>query len=312
MKTNYKSDWNAYWQSGLTTSCLSDSKDDYPEAIKTFWIKNLIPLLDDKTQLLDLCSGAGGIPKLLINSLQSTQSQLVCTSTDYTAIEHKNLNLDNSSITYQGNCNCENLPFEESLFDCITSSFGIEYSNLDKTLEQIDRVLKNKGLFAAVFHTENSVIVSNSHQQIMQGNYLIKEIKFFDFFKKIFLSKRSSKTFQKKAEIKFKKLLQEVKLKNILSKNPHVYRKLLESSETIFNYSLSHSISSVVKLITKQEKALIQNQNRMQNLIKIVNDKLIINKIENYFLQKNYNVLTSSPLTNNHYCVGHGLIVRKH
>lgn len=151
MKTNYKSDWNAYWQSGLTTSCLSDSKDDYPEAIKTFWIKNLMPLLANKTQLLDLCSGAGGIPKLLINSLQSTQSQLICTSTDYTAIQHKNLTINNSSITFQGDCNCENLPFEGLYFDCITSSFGIEYSNLDKTLEQIDSVLKKPGLICRCF-----------------------------------------------------------------------------------------------------------------------------------------------------------------
>lgn len=146
----------------------------------------------------------------------------------------------------------------------------------------------------------------------MQGDYLIKEIKYFEYFKKTYLSKRSSKAFQKKAEMKFKKLLEEVKLRNILSKNPHVYKKLLESSEAIFNYSINHSISSIIKLINTQEKALTQNQNRMQNLIKIVNDKLIINKIENYFLQKDYNVLLSSPLTNKERCVGHGLIVKKY
>jgi ubiquinone/menaquinone biosynthesis C-methylase UbiE len=311
MNNNYKNDWKAYWQTGLTTSCLSESKDDYPLAIKSFWIEQVLPLLKDKTQLLDLCSGGAGIPKLLIHSLHSKQTQLFCTSTDYTDIKHKYLNINNSSITFKANCNCETLPFENNYFDCITSSFGIEYSNLDKTLEQIDRVMKPTGIFSAVVHTENSEIVLNSRQQIKQADFIIKKIRFFDLFKNTYLTKRSAKAFQKKADLKFKQALQEVKLQIILSQNSYVYKKLLEVSEIIFNYSLHHSISSVINLINTQERALIQNQNRMCNLINIVNDNNTIDKIKKYFTQKNYHLRVSAELINKNHCVGYGLIVNK-
>ncbi len=311
MKNNYKNDWQAYWQTGLSTSCLSESKDDYPLAIKSFWVKQVLPLLQTNTQLLDLCSGAAGVPKLLISSLTSKNHQLICTSTDYTNIKRENFHRFNSSISYLGNCNCEALLFEDNSFDCVTSSFGIEYSNLDKTLEQIQRVLKPSGLFAAVLHTENSVIVCNSQQQIKQADYILKEINYFELFRHSFLNKRLSKAFQRKAEMRFKQALEKVKLQIILTHNSHVYKKLLQASEIIFHYSRNHSISAVIELINTQEQALIHNQNRMNNLTTIVNDNNTLKKIEHYFMQKGYQIVFNSELINNKHSVGYGLIVNK-
>jgi len=181
--TNFESSWNEYWQSGLVTSCVSQGVDGYPQARKKIW-NNFFLILKEGHNIVDLCSGGGGIPQLIMDYCTDKDTQLNITLTDLAVIQNKLIEQEGINLSYLSNCNCETLPFDEQTIDIVTSSFGIEYSDLTKTIAEISRTVKKGGYFSGVLHTYDSEIVKNSNSQMQQASELLNDSSFFDVFKK--------------------------------------------------------------------------------------------------------------------------------
>jgi len=274
---NFENAWNEYWQSGLSTSCVSNGEDGYPPAIRKFW-KNFFLILKNGDHIADLCTGGGGVPQLIIDYCENKNLQLDITMTDLAIIQNKLATKKGINIAYYSECNCEEQPFKEAEFDTVTSSFGIEYSNLSKTVKEIYRTLKTGGYFATVMHCDDSEIVKNSNNQLIQGHDILYKTKFFNLFKKIYLAKNKSIVFQKSAEKKLLSCLDEIKTKILHNNNLHVYRSILNAAHDIFVYGQTNKPVQCVDYINKMENSLLQNYQRMKNLSEVV---LSSTKVEN-------------------------------
>ena len=113
------------------------------------WKKNLVSWINPSrnNKIIDVASGTGDIAKLC-----SESSKGGC---DITCVEpnEKMLLEGKKKLNYLNNLNwilssAENLPFKDDTFDFYIISFGIRnVSNLDKSLDEAYRVLKNGGRF---------------------------------------------------------------------------------------------------------------------------------------------------------------------
>ena len=309
--TNFEDAWNDYWQSGLSTSCVANGKDGYPPAIRKFW-KNFFLILKDGDKIIDLCSGGGGVPQLIIDYSVNKNLQLDITMTDLATIQNKLVTEKGINIAYYSECNCEEQPFKNKEFNVVTSSFGVEYSDLSKTIKEIYRTLKTGGYFSTVMHCDGSEIVRNSNNQLTQGHDILYKLNFFSLFKKIYLTKNKSIVFQKSAEKKLLSCLSDVKTKILHNNNLHVYRSILNAAHDIFVYGQTNKPVQCVDYINKMENSLQQNYQRMKNLSEVVLSptKLdnLIKEIESIGFSVIYN---KKIISDENKTLGLGLICKK-
>ncbi len=309
--TDFESSWNEYWQSGLATSCVSNGHDGYPPAIEKFW-HNFFRILKDGNKIIDLCSGGGGVPQLIISNVEDKNIQLEINLTDLAVIKNRLDSKEGISLNYISECNCENLPFKQETFDIVTSSFGIEYSDLTKTIGEISKVLKKGGYLCAVIHTYDSEIVKNSNNQMQQGFEILNESPFFELFKKIYQVKNKSSVFQKSAEQKLLKCLDEIKTKILHDENLSVYRLILKAAHDIFVFGQTNKATLCVEYINKMQKALMHNYQRMKNLSEIVLSSQDIDNLMSHLKSNGFIINFDKKIVNDkNKVLGLGLICKK-
>ncbi|MFK5857507.1 MAG: class I SAM-dependent methyltransferase, partial [Bacteroidota bacterium] len=267
---DFKHAWNEYWQTGLTTSCVSNGNDGYPPAIKEFWIKNAFSNLKTHNKVIDLCSGGGGVPKLIIDYCSVNNINLEIAITDLAQIQENIQSTNNIDIRYYPECNCEDLPFKNQSYHFVSSSFGIEYSHLEQTLMEIHRILKLGGIFSSVMHCSGSEIVKNSQSQSTQAHEVLYKLKFFNLFRNIFLARSKPLAIQRSKEKKLLNCLNVIKIKLLHDNQLHIFRSILKASHDIFVFSQANKSLKCIEYVNEMEKALIYNNQRMKNLAQVV------------------------------------------
>lgn len=304
---NYKKDWSAYWKTGFSGSCVANNSDEFPAAVKSFWKGFCLSTFKNNMQILDLCSGGGVLPHLFVK-VSDDDLHLTINSSDYSEVEHDTFNLGHKKINFMANCNCENLPFNTNSYDILTSSYGIEYSHIEKTIAETKRVMKSGGYFALVMHTDDSEIVKNAQLQRQQGQFILEKSGFFNSFKKYYQAKRIGKAFQNSAEKKLQQALNAIKKQMLAYQNAGVFNSVLEAASDTFHFGQSHSPSATIKHIQQMERALKQNFNRMKNLQEIVHqEKTIIKCIES----TGFTITFNKKIKQGNKIFGRGLICQK-
>ncbi|WNO61971.1 class I SAM-dependent methyltransferase [Rheinheimera sp. MMS21-TC3] len=163
---NRRQAWNSYWLSGLVHSCLGKFVESPDSAINQFWHAQFAKLTAGK-RVLDLATGNGALPKLLLNEIKNIQIDAV----DLAQIAPPWLSAENQhNVRFHSGVNMEMLPFSAEEFDLVISQFGLEYANWPQALDDAARVCKHSGSFAFVMHHADSLIlqlakVELQHQQ---------------------------------------------------------------------------------------------------------------------------------------------------
>ncbi|MFB0611217.1 class I SAM-dependent methyltransferase [Aurantiacibacter poecillastricola] len=75
----------------------------------------------------------------------------------------------------RGGVAMEDLPFAAAQFTCVTSQFGFEYSDIEKSAEAIARVLRPGGRFAMISHRSDGPIVAHNRKRRAQIAWVLEE-----------------------------------------------------------------------------------------------------------------------------------------
>lgn len=151
--------------------------------IDVSWRKKVILLIADTNpeKILDIASGTGDLAIMAAqktNALEIIGADISEGMLQVGAQKIKKLGLENR-IKMQW-ADSENLPFENDSFDAITVAFGVRnFENLDKGLQEINRVLKKDGIFV-VLETSVPTIPVIKQLYLLHSNYLLP------FFGKLF------------------------------------------------------------------------------------------------------------------------------
>lgn len=168
---NRRKAWNAYWVAGVVHSCIGKYVDTADSAIYRFW-QEQFAILTENDRVLDLATGNGAVPKLLL----SQNSNLQIDAVDLAEIapgwflpeKYKNLR-------FHTGVRAEELPFPDAVFSLVTSQFGLEYTNWPDAIHAAVRVCGPNGHLAFVLHHDDSVVIKLGkielrHQQQLLGS----------------------------------------------------------------------------------------------------------------------------------------------
>ncbi|TPH19159.1 class I SAM-dependent methyltransferase [Litorilituus lipolyticus] len=165
-------DWSQYWSQGHKTSFGSSFKGCYEGVLKQSWLK-VFSTFNDGDKVLDLCTGNGSLPRLAYESM-SNFSEINFSGVDYATVDSDDTFLKLSNVDFKFDCNIEELPFDSLQFDYVISNYGIEYSNLEKSLTEVSRVLKPLGKATFVCHVNSSRIFLENANELTLLTYLLK------------------------------------------------------------------------------------------------------------------------------------------
>lgn len=158
--------WSEYWKSGHLTSFGNEFSENYTGHLRSIW-ERIFNRLPDNFRLLDIATGNGALPLLAQDHFKKSDVKGAIKGIDFANINsqpliehHLNKNI---SIELIGNVRAESLPFSDSEFDMVISQFGIEYSDIEKSFYEVNRVLVRGGVFESIIHNKgSSIIKSNS------------------------------------------------------------------------------------------------------------------------------------------------------
>lgn len=147
---------------------------NYDGAILAFW-KSIFDRQNDDAVIVDLATGNGALALLASQYSEAKQKSYVVTGIDYAATDPKEM-LKNrgfgdalESIEFLPNTLLESTGLPKHSFDLVCSQFGFEYAEATKAVTEIDRLLKTRGgMFAAMLHVKDSVIVKQAQEGIRQ------------------------------------------------------------------------------------------------------------------------------------------------
>jgi SAM-dependent methyltransferase len=170
--------WSRHWRSGVHDSCTGSFKDAntgaYGGAIAAFW-KAVFGGLAAGSRVLDVATGNGALPRLLLDA--RPQRDWSCDAVDL-AVPAPHWTRDvpgpqELPLRFHAGIQAEQLPFAERQFQLVVSQFGIEYSDLTRSMPELLRVLAPGGEVALVLHHAQARPVSLAEVEIAHLDWLL-------------------------------------------------------------------------------------------------------------------------------------------
>jgi ubiquinone/menaquinone biosynthesis C-methylase UbiE len=300
----YDKFWSQYWQQGNKTSFGESLKNGYKGNLKKEW-ENVFSKLQPNHCVLDLCTGNLSLIRIAAQSLD-TFEQVNFTGVDYANIEANSFVDSHCNVSLIPRVNIENLPCEDSSFDRVISNFGIEYSNLDKSINEVYRVLKPKGRIDLVCHHEESSLIKASSKELAFMNDLLMEYGILNKLEALLAALALNNDSINKEELR-----NEVNL--IMSSLLTKYGEYIHASEfmAFFKYVFRKQTTDKIGSFKEYKQELIGYRFRIESMINASLNKESLLKINVLFKRLNLNIIKQNLLKENDEVIGYVISAEK-
>lgn len=172
--------WDRYWQFDRIASCFDQGGTNfYDDSIAAGW-RAFFEKLNPAARVLDLCTGNGAIAVIAAEVSRRKNKAFAISAVDRANIDpraHVSRHREElSAITFLPRTAVEDLPFADRSFDAVVSQYGIEYTDLPRTVAEIGRVLSAGGLARIVLHAAEGVVCEDAMHVIGDADFLLDEI----------------------------------------------------------------------------------------------------------------------------------------
>lgn len=158
-------------------------RSNYDERVAAGW-RTFFRTLPPGSRILDLCTGNGAVAMIAAEISASEDKAFQITGVDLADIDPKRFvsryGVIAQNVTFLPRTNCEALGFADGSFDAIVSQYGIEYSNLDKSLPEAVRVLAPSGKLRLFLHAREGTVVAETRKAIADADFLLDRAKLTD------------------------------------------------------------------------------------------------------------------------------------
>jgi ubiquinone/menaquinone biosynthesis C-methylase UbiE len=152
--------WDAYWRNAQSAAAHKDGGPQ-DEALERFWMRffeEVFSTIKSGSGLLDIACGNGAVPRFALAASQSLDENInlqICGIDESPAALLEMKKRESSLVGVAASA--LQLPFDNGVFDLITSQFGMEYAGSD-VFTEVSRVVCPGGVIAAVLHMKDGGI----------------------------------------------------------------------------------------------------------------------------------------------------------
>jgi SAM-dependent methyltransferase len=168
--------WSRYWAGGALHSCTTSFEGNYDDAIGAFW-RSVCATLRGGERVLDVATGNGALPRLLIDTLAAAGRLPAIDAVDLADIDPdwvRQLAPDIAQqVHFHARVAVESLPFADASFDLVISQYGLEYGDLGRSVGEVARVLRPGGAVALVLHHRDALPVRSGRAEVAHIDWLL-------------------------------------------------------------------------------------------------------------------------------------------
>ena len=171
-----RSAWDRFWSyDRLSSFGTGSGAGNYGEHIAVGW-RAFFASLPARARVLDLATGNGAIAVLAIKAGDT----LRVTGADLAAIKPAAFvsrgKRQLEKVRFLANTPAEDLPLKDASFDAVVSQYGVEYSQMDRSLPEAARVLAAGGRLRFAVHAAEGSVAANTRRAIEDANFLLDEL----------------------------------------------------------------------------------------------------------------------------------------
>jgi SAM-dependent methyltransferase len=172
--------WSRYWHYDRIASCFDDAgRTNYADEIAGGW-RAFFETLSDGARILDLCTGNGAAALIAAETARAQSGNFRIVAVDRAdidpAVHVSRYAEDYAAIVFLRKTSVEALPFPGGGFAAVVSQYGIEYSNLKRSLPEAVRMLAPGGRIRFVVHAADGVVARDAGKMIADADLLLGEI----------------------------------------------------------------------------------------------------------------------------------------
>jgi len=160
--------WSVFWRQGHSTTFGDYFKQGYVGAIAEWWQSHVNALQPDFAVLEVGCGNCSLLPALAKSGKPGSYIGVDLASVDVSEVARQNLAATTIDVVVHSETPAEDIPEADACFDIAASVFGVEYSDLDRSLVEIYRVLKPGGKFLALLHHDGSIVTTMSRRALSE------------------------------------------------------------------------------------------------------------------------------------------------
>ncbi len=169
--------WDSFWKYDRLSSFQSGpGAGNYGVPIADGW-HGFFDSLPDGARILDLATGNGAIAVMAVESANAAGKNFAVTGANLadvrpTAYVTRNL-AELEQIHFLTATPAEQLPLEPDSLDAVVSQYGLEYSDLDRSLPEAVRVLGPGGRLRLAMHAADGTVARDTVKAIADADFLI-------------------------------------------------------------------------------------------------------------------------------------------
>ena len=172
--------WDRYWHFDRIASCFDGAgASNYGDSVAAGW-RAFFAGLANGARILDLCTGNGAAALIAAQVARQAGKCFEIDAVDRAAIDppafvtrHEE---DYAAIRFHAETPVEALPFPDAAFDAAISQYGIEYSDMSRSLPEALRVLAPGGRLRLAVHAADGAVVAGARAMIAEADLLLDEI----------------------------------------------------------------------------------------------------------------------------------------
>ncbi|MFQ5635882.1 MAG: class I SAM-dependent methyltransferase [Gammaproteobacteria bacterium] len=181
MNRHNPQEWSPFWQTPTITSFGNLFPDNYDDSILEFWESQLN---GHPGRVADLACGNGALTWICDRILNEKELRAEVMGVDFANIDPFRVlgrnPADYPGITFVGGTPVESFPFEDNSIDVVVSQYGIEYSDLSRTIPEAARVLTPRGKISLIMHDARSVLIEGAVEHLEDFRQVLNTIRMHD------------------------------------------------------------------------------------------------------------------------------------
>ena len=160
--------WSVFWRQGHSTTFGDYFKQGYDGAVASWWQAHVDAFSDDVTVLEVGCGNCSLLPGLVKSGRRGRYVGVDLAAVEISEVAKKGLDSSDIDVVLHGETPAEKIPEDDASVDVVASVFGIEYTDLDKSLGEAQRILKPGGKLVTLLHHDESVVTSMSRRALAE------------------------------------------------------------------------------------------------------------------------------------------------
>jgi len=160
--------WSLFWRQGHSTTFGDYFKQGYEGAVADWWQSELANLSENPVVMEVGCGNCSLLPAMIKSGLNGKYIGVDIAKIGLSAVSEQGLSESGIEVLVHSETPAEQVPEPDGSVALLASVFGIEYSDFDRSLPEVFRLLETGGRFRALLHHDDSVVTSMSRRAISE------------------------------------------------------------------------------------------------------------------------------------------------